>query len=178
MPGGLRRSVGRASYRQAVVIRRAARQIRRLPEQSSRPGARPGFFTSAAGLGLVLLLTGCNRVAESKADTPAPLPSITVAELLDRLKTNPDTYVLDVRTPGEYDGPLGHIEGANLIPVQELAGRLAELQDVKGERLHIICRSGARSARATGLLLEAGFDAVNISGGMRAWRQVEPLPQP
>ncbi len=160
------------------MIRRAARRIRLQPEPFSRPGPGPGFLTSAAGLALLLLLSGCNRVAESKADTPPPLPSITVAALLDRLKSDPDTYILDVRTPGEYDGPLGHIEGATLIPVQELAGRLAELQDVKGQPLHIICRSGARSARATGLLLEAGFDALNISGGMRAWRQLEPLPQP
>jgi rhodanese-related sulfurtransferase len=33
----------------------------------------------------------------------------------------------------------------------------------------VACRSGNRSARATALLVRSGFEAVNLTGGMRAW---------
>ncbi len=97
------------------------------------------------------------------------LPTITVEALKDRIATGTVTFILDVRTPEEYDGPLGHIEGARLIPVQELAQRLDELADVKDRPIFVICRSGGRSARATRMLLDAGFRAANVDGGMQAW---------
>ena len=97
------------------------------------------------------------------------LPTVTVEALKDRIAAGTVTFILDVRTPEEYDGPLGHIEGARLIPVQELAQRLDELTDVKDRPIFVICRSGGRSARATRMLLDAGFRAANVDGGMQAW---------
>ena len=137
-----------------------------------------GIFLLAA---LSMTMASCRAGEAIPAGSGQPsiaragaIPAENVTQLHERLAAAPETFVLDVRTPAEFDGPLGHIEGARLIPVQELAGRLAELQDVQGEQIFVVCRSGARSAKATKILLEAGFDAVNVEGGMRAWRQAYP----
>jgi sulfur dioxygenase len=77
--------------------------------------------------------------------------------------------VLDVREPGEFTGPLGHIPGAVLIPLGELAGRAGEL--AKDRPIVAVCRAGGRSAQATNILLQAGFtDVANLTGGMLRWR--------
>jgi glyoxylase-like metal-dependent hydrolase (beta-lactamase superfamily II)/rhodanese-related sulfurtransferase len=77
--------------------------------------------------------------------------------------------VIDVRQPDEYTGPLGHIEGAQLIPLPELAHRTEEID--KSRPAVMVCRSGARSAQATNILQRAGFDRVaNMTGGMLRWR--------
>ncbi|MCH8327528.1 MAG: rhodanese-like domain-containing protein [Candidatus Marinimicrobia bacterium] len=124
---------------------------------------------------------GCSRSAESGSHNGAvviaAISGESVAQLHAQQQNDPATFILDVRTPGEFDGPLGHIEGARLIPVQELAQRLAELQDVQDGLIHVVCRSGNRSGKATKILLEAGFEAVNVEGGMRAWRQAYPISE-
>jgi glyoxylase-like metal-dependent hydrolase (beta-lactamase superfamily II)/rhodanese-related sulfurtransferase len=77
--------------------------------------------------------------------------------------------VVDVREPDEFNGPLGHVPGAVLIPLGKLSGRTEELE--KAKPLVVVCRSGARSAQATLMLGKAGFDKVaNLSGGMLRWR--------
>jgi rhodanese-related sulfurtransferase len=76
--------------------------------------------------------------------------------------------VVDVREPEEFYGPLGHIEGARLLPLGALAASAQELDAAKP--IVTVCRSGARSAQATVLLRKAGFDQVaNLSGGMLRW---------
>ena len=80
-----------------------------------------------------------------------------------------EVQVVDVREPEEYIGPLGHIEGARLVPLGTLAARAKELDSA--QPIVTVCRSGARSAQATVLLRKAGFDKVaNLSGGMMRWR--------
>jgi glyoxylase-like metal-dependent hydrolase (beta-lactamase superfamily II)/rhodanese-related sulfurtransferase len=80
-----------------------------------------------------------------------------------------DIQILDVREPEEFTGPLGHIAGAILIPLGELAGRAAEL--AKDRPIVAVCRAGGRSAQATTLLQQAGFsDVANLTGGMLRWR--------
>jgi rhodanese-related sulfurtransferase len=80
-----------------------------------------------------------------------------------------DVQVVDVREPAEFNGPLGHVPGAKLIPLGDLSKRTEEI--VKEKPVVIVCRSGARSAQATVLLGKAGFDKVaNLSGGMLRWR--------
>jgi rhodanese-related sulfurtransferase len=77
--------------------------------------------------------------------------------------------IVDVREPDEFNGPLGHVPGAVLIPLGKLSGKIAELE--KAKPLVAVCRSGARSAQATLMLGKAGFDKVaNLSGGMLRWR--------
>jgi sulfur dioxygenase len=80
-----------------------------------------------------------------------------------------DVRIVDVREPAEFNGPLGHVPGARLIPLGSLKDKIAELE--KTAPMVLVCRSGARSAQATVLLGKAGFDKVaNLSGGMLRWR--------
>lgn len=82
--------------------------------------------------------------------------------------------LLDVREAAEFDGALGHLDGARLLPLGALAGRQDELR--RDRPVVTICRSGTRSARAALLLSQAGFAAVaNLAGGMLRWR-AEQLP--
>ena len=52
------------------------------------------------------------------------------------------------------------------IPLGELGERFAELPS--GQVL-VVCRSGHRSAHATSYLVDQGYDAVNLAGGLIAW---------
>ena len=80
-----------------------------------------------------------------------------------------EVQIVDVREPAEFNGPLGHVPGARLIPLGALNEKASSLK--KSEPLVVVCRSGARSAQATVLLAKAGFDKVaNLSGGMLRWR--------
>ena len=77
--------------------------------------------------------------------------------------------VLDVRELNEFSGPLGHIRGATLVPLGELASRAKELP--KDKPIVAVCRAGSRSAHATAILQKAGFaDTANLQGGMLRWR--------
>jgi len=80
-----------------------------------------------------------------------------------------EVQIVDVREPEEFNGPLGHVPGARLIPLGMLTARAAEL--ARTQPIVTVCRSGARSAQATILLGKAGFEQVaNLSGGMLRWR--------
>ena len=93
---------------------------------------------------------------------------ITMEEFKSSVLAN-DTIVLDVRTEEEFYGPLGHIEGATLIPIDELADRMNELSSVKDKIIYVVCRSGNRSGRGKDILNANNFTAVNVNGGMLAW---------
>ena len=80
-----------------------------------------------------------------------------------------DVQIVDVREPDEFNGPLGHVPGATLIPLGTLSKSAGSL--AKDKPLVVVCRSGARSAQATLILGKAGFEKVaNLSGGMPRWR--------
>ncbi|AFR07060.1 rhodanese-like domain-containing protein [Nocardiopsis alba] len=74
-------------------------------------------------------------------------------------------YLLDVREPAEWSA--GHAPDAVHIPLGTLGERAAEVP--QGRKVYVVCRSGGRSAQATMALGQAGWDAVNVAGGMRAW---------
>ena len=84
-----------------------------------------------------------------------------------------NTFVLDVRTEAEFYGPLGHIEGAMLIPIDELSSRISELDDVKNKNIYVVCRSGNRSNVGKNFLRENSFHAINVDGGMLAWKPLD-----
>jgi len=76
--------------------------------------------------------------------------------------------LLDVRSPEEWQ--IGRIGGARLVPLPELAGRLAELADWKDGCVVVHCRKGPRSEQACRILADAGFaDVSNLDGGIEAW---------
>jgi sulfur dioxygenase len=77
--------------------------------------------------------------------------------------------IVDVREAAEFNGPIGRIPGAHLIPLGELAVRAGEIG--KERPIVTVCRSGARSAQAVVILQKAGFTQVaNLAGGMLRWR--------
>lgn len=80
-----------------------------------------------------------------------------------------ELQIVDVRDEDEFTGPLGHIEGARLLPLGSLAKRAGEL--LKDHPVVTVCRAGARSAQAADILKKAGFGKVaNMAGGMLRWR--------
>lgn len=91
------------------------------------------------------------------------LRQVTVDEIPEGAK------ILDVREDMEWE--VGHIDGAQHIPFGEIPARYGEVPLDKD--VYIICRSGVRSLRATAYLQDAGFDPVNVIGGMGAWQDAE-----
>lgn len=80
-----------------------------------------------------------------------------------------EVCLLDVREPEEFDGPLGHIKGAQLIPLGQLADRIDEVP--RDKPVVTVCRAGGRSAQAIVLLGRAEIkDTANLCGGMLRWR--------
>ena len=71
-------------------------------------------------------------------------------------------FLLDVRNPPELE--VEHVPGALNIPLPELRARLDELP--RDREVLIICRSGQRAYYATRILLQNGFKARNVAGGM------------
>lgn len=91
------------------------------------------------------------------------VPSITPEEAVRR--ADEGAVLLDVREPDEWQA--GHAPEAVHVPLAALAARLAELDE--GTPIVAVCRVGGRSERAAAALLQRGFDAVNLGGGMQAW---------
>jgi len=79
--------------------------------------------------------------------------------------------LLDVRHPEEWEA--GHAPDAFFLPIDQLGDRYTELPTDRA--IVVICRSGARSAKAAEALVGAGYEAVNLAGGMKAW-VAEGLP--
>ncbi len=91
------------------------------------------------------------------------VPEVDVAEAARLHQLG--TVLLDVREPDEFVEV--HAQGARLLPLSELTERVSEVP--VGQPLLIICRSGARSARAAAWLNDRGADATNVGGGTLAW---------
>jgi rhodanese-related sulfurtransferase len=82
-----------------------------------------------------------------------------------RARADSGAVILDVREAEEWQA--GHVDGALWIPMGEVTARQEELP--RDQALVVICRSGARSGKVVQALVQAGYDAVNVAGGMRAW---------
>ena len=74
-------------------------------------------------------------------------------------------FVLDVRTQAEWDEY--HAPNTTLIPLDELPSRLSELP--KDKEIVVVCRSGNRSQQGRDILLQAGYNATSMAGGLKEW---------
>ncbi|WP_240914811.1 molybdopterin-synthase adenylyltransferase MoeB [Roseimicrobium sp. ORNL1] len=105
-------------------------------------------------------------------ETKDAIPAMTVQELQELRESGAPFTLLDVREAFERD--IAIIEGAEHIPLGQLGERLEEIP--RDKKLVVHCKSGGRSAKAVGLLREAGFDDVwNVTGGINAWsKEIDP----
>lgn len=88
----------------------------------------------------------------------------------DLLSHKDQVEMIDVRRPDEISGELGHIAGSKHIVLDQLPQRLSEIDSAK--TVIFICKSGARSGRATEFALANGFtSAFNLKGGMILWNE-------
>ena len=85
---------------------------------------------------------------------------------VDALATAVDPTIIDVREPHEYRD--FYISGAVNMPVGDLATRAGEVPDA--HPAYVISYSGKRSAEGADILIEHGYDAVSIKGGMAEWQ--------
>lgn len=93
---------------------------------------------------------------------------ITVADLDLRMKAGEQIRLIDVREPHELR--ISSIQGAESIPLGQLASRMSELDSA--EDIVLFCKVGPRSTRALEVLASAGFRKVkNLKGGINAWAE-------
>ncbi len=99
-----------------------------------------------------------------------PVPEVKPAELLATLQEGGETFILDVREGYEWkQSPVRAENGITVvyIPMNSVPDRLEELP--RDREIAVICASGARSYGVAHYLLEQGFKATNIDGGIGAW---------
>ncbi|MBS1249624.1 MAG: putative adenylyltransferase/sulfurtransferase MoeZ [Chloroflexi bacterium] len=97
---------------------------------------------------------------------------ITALELKERLEKEDDIHLIDVREPHELE--ISSLEGADLIPMGQLASRMHKLDSA--EEIVLFCKSGTRSTRALEILASAGFRRIkNLKWGINNWAvEVDP----
>jgi molybdopterin/thiamine biosynthesis adenylyltransferase/rhodanese-related sulfurtransferase len=106
------------------------------------------------------------RSMSTETQAQDTIPAMTVQELQELRESGTPFTLLDVREPFERD--IAIIEGTEHIPLGQLGERMGELP--RDKKLVVHCKSGGRSAKAVGLLRDAGFEDVwNVTGGINAW---------
>ena len=111
-------------------------------------------------LNIGLLLAGVTLAAAAVARNIAP------ADALSLVKARPNLYLLDVRTPQEFQQ--ARIAGAQLIPIDQVMQRVGELP--QNRPILVYCAVGSRSAQVFSFLARRGYTEVyNLDGGIYAW---------
>ncbi len=96
------------------------------------------------------------------------VPEIAPEVLVGELKGRTPPQLLDVRSPAEFSA--GHIRGAVNVPITALRATLPSLRLDPARPVVAVCLSAHRSPPAVRLLRDQGFEAVQLRGGMLAWR--------
>ncbi|WP_018141201.1 VTT domain-containing protein [Thioalkalivibrio sp. ALJ7] len=133
-------------------------------------GGEAAIQTALIALGLLALVAFLPRLVKRLR---GPSEWITTTQLAERLHGANPPQVVDVRTPEEFTGELGHIEGAANIPLDQLESNLEQLP--KDRPLALVCRTDKRSKNAARLLRAHGFeDVAVVRKGMTAWAEHSP----
>ena len=105
---------------------------------------------------------------------PNSTDELSPAQLQQRLETGEALSLIDVREPYEWSIANLEPQGAQLIPLGDLADQLDTLD--RDQDIVLYCRSGSRSATAQQHLRALGFERVyNLRGGINAWaREIDP----
>ena len=112
---------------------------------------------------IAVLIVGFLFYSRAQANVPTISPDKAIEYLSDS-----NYQFIDVRTDSEYTS--GHIPKSIHIPLHEIQDRLNEIDSLKNKNIIAYCRSGARSSKATKILIEAGFKVLNLSGGVLSWK--------
>jgi len=97
---------------------------------------------------------------------------ITVDDLFERVNSDRPPLLIDVRSPGEFDGGYGHIPNARSIPVLELESHFEDLESFKEMEVVTMCPGGGMSLVAVEILEKAGFrDVKSLKGGTDLWHK-------
>ncbi|NER22666.1 MAG: molybdopterin-synthase adenylyltransferase MoeB [Symploca sp. SIO1B1] len=114
---------------------------------------------------------GIPQAKAEEAKRQTDMQEITVQELKELLDSSKDDFVLlDVRNPHEYD--IAKIPGSVLVPLPDIENGLGVTKVkelLNGHKLIAHCKMGGRSAKALGILKEAGIEGTNVKGGITAW---------
>jgi rhodanese-related sulfurtransferase len=102
--------------------------------------------------------TGCSNAVYHK---------ITAEEAMKMMEESSDFILLDVRTEDEFRDR--RIEGAILIPHNEIENRAKDELPDKGQLILVYCRSGQRSQSAANILVDMGYTKVYDFGGINDW---------
>ncbi len=110
-----------------------------------------------------------------KTKNPNPMfenvSDVMPQELNELMQSGAKIKLVDVRQPEEFTGELGHIDGAELLVLDQLSEKFQKLNPA--EDIVLICKSGGRSAKAASFLSDQGFKKVfNMKGGMLAWNDL------
>lgn len=98
------------------------------------------------------------------------MEDITVEELKQRMESNEELLILDVREVWENEE---YNIGGKLIPLGQLQFQLDEIADWKDKEVIVHCKSGGRSGVAKNFMIGRGFTNVrNLLGGMMAWQAI------
>ncbi len=110
-----------------------------------------------------------NIIRVNQKGEAASLEMISPLEASSLLKKDPQTKILDVRTPLEFSQV--HIEHSINIPIDMISAKIGELSQSKQKYL-VLCHSGNRAAMAADMLLHSGINAVKvIEGGIARWQK-------
>src|SRR5262249_28948454 len=104
-----------------------------------------------------MLIVGGMITFQTKAKNP-DLPGVEDIDPQELWDKKAHVRIVDVRRPDEFTGELGHINGAELIVLDTLPERIAEL--AKDQTIVFVCRSGGRSGRAAAFAQAQGFTRV------------------
>ncbi|MBD1904657.1 molybdopterin-synthase adenylyltransferase MoeB [Funiculus sociatus GB2-A5] len=120
---------------------------------------------------------GIPQAKAEEAKRQMEMSEMTVKELKELIDRGTDDFVLlDVRNPNEYE--IAQIPGSVLVPLPDIesgAGVAKVKELLNGHRLIAHCKMGGRSAKALGILKEAGIEGTNVKGGITAWsREIDP----
>ncbi len=124
-----------------------------------------GFVLFTLAL-IITTLTGCTSTNNQTAEDDSYI-KLTAQEAKAMMDGDDEIIVLDVRTQEEYDS--GHIEGAILIPENEISKTAETVLTDKDAKILVYCRSGRRSAQAAEKLVELGYTSIYDFGGINSW---------
>ncbi len=122
---------------------------------------------------------GIPQAKAAEAQQSMDIPEMTVQALKQLLDSgDKDILLLDVRNPNEYE--IARIPGSVLVPLPDIENGegIAKVQELlqghTDRELIVHCKLGGRSAKALGLLKQAGITGTNVKGGIQAWsREVD-----